>query len=207
MLANINLLPQKERRRTSTLLVWMIPIILVCSGISWMAIENHIIQKNIASEQQELALTQKLIQVEENKIKGTASTSSAAELGKLAQGLQTNRYSTVKVLKAFTSYLPERGYFISFQSAQGGDLSMKVQFDSLDQVSGYLYQLKNSSLVQTVTLVSVVTQELAKSQPNTTNGDINLNNLPQDNTHVMPRYIAQFQIKLNLQEVRKDQAK
>jgi type IV pilus assembly protein PilN len=207
MLANINLLPQKVRRRFSSLLVWVIPVIFVCSGMSWMAIENHIIQKNIASEQQELAQTQKLIQAEESKIKGTASTSSAAELGKLDQWLQTNRYSTVKVLKAFTSYLPERGYFLSFQSAQGGELSIKVQFDSLDQISAYLYQLKNSSMVQTVTLANVVTQELAKSQQNTTNGDITLNSLPQDNTHVMPRYLAQFQIKLNLQEVRKDQAK
>ncbi|HJV46788.1 MAG TPA: PilN domain-containing protein [Bacillota bacterium] len=207
MLANINLLPQKERKSVSFIVLLVLPVLILGIGSSWMLKHYYDTKTTIGASKQELATIEKQIQAEQNKAKGSANSGPAAELEKLDQWLQANRYSTVKIIETFTSYLPERGYFESYQATQGGELNIQVQFDSLDQISAYLNQLKNSSYVQSASLMSVATQKIEKVPKDNANAEKVIDQLAEKDEGILPRYHAQLKIKINVQEVRKDQKK
>jgi Tfp pilus assembly protein PilN len=198
MLIEINLLPSKgEKRGIASLLFVIIPIATLLIGGSLFAYAYVSTGKNLSAAKQALTTAQTQVQAQQQKIKQLESSSSANQLKQMIDWAKINQISTVKVLDTLTSLLPDDGYFANYQF-NAGTANISVQFMTMNDAANYLYQLQNSSIVQSVEMSNIATKVTAKVNPqNTESAD------PDEK--VLPRYLAQYRIKLNLEKVKKAQ--
>lgn len=198
MLIEINLLPSKgEKRGIASLLFVIIPIATLLIGGSLFVYAYISTGKDLATSKQELTTAQAQVQAQQQKIKQLESSSSASQLKQMIDWTKTNQVSTVKVLDTLTALLPEDGYFINYQF-NAGTVNISIQFTSMNDAANYLYQLQNSNNVQSVEMSNIATKVNAKVNPQ------NTENIDPDEK-ILPRYLAQYQIKLNMDKVKKVQ--
>jgi hypothetical protein len=128
-----------------------------------------------------------------------------------------------------TSLLPERGFIQSFKYEESGTVTLTAQFDTSSEAAYYLDSLNHSKWIEEATLTSLNattenTSESSMGQTKLTNTpdhysqnnsidtttqnnhgiDVNANGSTSElNTDYLPRYIGQFEIKLNKEMTRK----
>jgi type IV pilus assembly protein PilN len=197
MLIDINLLPSKgEKKRIGSFLFIIIPVAIILIGGSLFSYLYLTTNNSLAAAKQELSQTQAKVQAQQQQLKQLESSSSANQLKQMIEWGKANQVSTVKVLDTFTALLPQDGYFVNYQF-NSGTINISVQFDSMDGAADYLFQLQNSSIVQSAELTNVSTKPVDKV-------DQNSQDTNQDEK-ILPRYLGQYQIKLNMQKVKKAQ--
>jgi type IV pilus assembly protein PilN len=196
MLIEINLLPRKgEKRGSVSLLFVIIPVATLLIGGGLFSYTYISTGKSLATTKQALTTAQAQVQAQQQQIKKLESSSSANQLKQMIDWAKTNQVSTVKVLATLTALLPEDGYFVNYQFNSGA-VNISIQFTTINDAANYLYQLQNSSSVQSVQMSNITTKVTAKvNSQNTENVD------PDEK--ILPRYLSQYQIKLNLDKVKK----
>jgi type IV pilus assembly protein PilN len=196
MLIEINLLPRKGEKKGGVFLLFVIiPVVTLLIGGGLFFYTYISTGKSLATTQQALTTAQAQVQTQQQQIKKLESSSSANQLKQMIDWAKTNQVSTVKVLDTLTALLPEDGYFVNYQFNSGA-VNISIQFTTINDVANYLYQLQNSSSVQSVQMSNIATKVTAKvNSQNTENVD------PDEK--ILPRYLAQYQIKLNLDKVKK----
>ncbi len=125
---------------------------------------------------------------------------------------------TIPIMQHLTSLLPERGFIQSFAYAEAGTVILTVQFDSAREAAYFLDNLGESEWVGEPTLNSLTIEEKEEASDTTaqTTGEdsaaeaVNENqasttgieNKDVSNDQYLPRYIGQFEIKLNIVKIK-----
>ena|SRR5690606_9561203 len=215
MLVDINLLPRKEYKNRTNLLLGIIITMFVL--VSFLFVFLQLNKANAIEEdlQNQLATIQAARMVAEQEGRLSNHSSSVLQLEKTAEWADAYFVETVPILNHITELLPERGFVQSFSYTDTGVVSLQVQFDTNAEVAHYLALLNESSHFESVQLFSVSTSQLMEdtevdnedTQNNETKDEANEENKnvlsPKDQTetdenkNVLPRYFAQFELTIN----------
>lgn len=194
MLVNINLLPQKEKKSFSHYILAAVSVVLLLGGGLYLYLQYQSLQVQLSTAQQQLTTTQKLREMEEQKSRKTVSSSSSHTLEQMIQWMEKQPVSTVVVLHHLAAALPKHGLFLNYQYVGEGTVNLSVQFDVISEVSAYLHQLEKDTIIQEVKLTNVNTTPVTPESKENAVEDV----------QYMPRYQAQFQIKLNMEKVKEE---
>lgn len=183
MLVDINLLPEKEKERSTLLiaalgvfsvaiLVWLI-LFLIAQNYTK---QSSLIEQQITTLHSEQEDVQASLQVSEFAAdkQALASTVSWAE---------HYQFDTVPLLAGLVRLLPERGFFDAFDFASPNTAVLMVQFNTTGEAAYYLTRLQAADFIDAVSLVSVTAEEI-----DTDNEEIN------HLLHTMPRYLAVYNV-------------
>lgn len=187
---SINLLPKKQKKQRFQM-VFIIPIVTAFVLATAAIFVIH------WSKGQELErIASQLEQAEQEKVlleQQTFNDQSAGGIERLETAInfmENYPIPTVDVLDHFTSLLPERGFFESFQYTDTGLITLAVQFDTSREAAFYLNQLVQSEQVVQASLQSIVAEEI--------------DSLDSLNEDLLPRYTAQYTIMLDQDSVREE---
>ncbi|MGQ4665732.1 PilN domain-containing protein [Metabacillus halosaccharovorans] len=184
MLAEINLLPQKQQRNYTNLLVLLIiSIVLLAGAITVFMMVN---QKNeqITQLEQEYQQVQQKTAVLQQQISQNDSSKAVAELEKAIEWSMEYPIDFVPLLNELTKKLPEKGYFYSLEYANNTSLNLLVQFESSREAAYYLKRIKDSKLMNEVKLVTVEAVPL------------------EDQEDTVPRYLATYELSIDRNAVK-----
>ncbi|KIQ94896.1 hypothetical protein LH47_00974 [Anoxybacillus thermarum] len=187
MLVEINLLPKREKKsRLIPLLSIVAAVLFIVSATTFYFVVQRM-EQQIAQLKTELDQIKALRIAEEEKQKTAANTSVGVQLQEAIQWAEQYPIHTVALLHELIERLPERGFFMNVSYARDGAIQMTAQFDTTRESAAYLQSLKDASFIADVKLTS-----LTASEGNAEEG-------------IMPRYIGQFSIQLNMEEWKKQQ--
>jgi type IV pilus assembly protein PilN len=194
LLVEINLLPQKQRKSSTSLriVLLMALLLILFSLLSFLQVQrfnNQInqLQNNISSYEQSIASIQQDV--------NSASTNSYVELSNAVEWAANSPIKSVAVLKHLTSLLPERGFLLTYSYTETGTLSLSIQFDTKKEAAYYLKWLNDSEWIENVRLSSLL------SSQNETNGESSLTLNDTETEAYLPRYTGNFEITLNRESI------
>jgi len=196
MLVEINLLPKKKikNRATFAVVILLLVIALVCSTVVFAQVSEARNEERRLSNQ--LVTIEKTREILERKISTNEDANSVIKLEQAVNWADDYVIESVPLVRHLSSLLPERGFIQSFSYVDAGVVSCEIQFDSNSQVAQYLAVLKDSNYLNQVKLNSVTT---------VTHGDTEADEetpVNEEREDVLPRYIAQFELTINKQELK-----
>jgi len=157
MLAEINLLPQKQQRNYTNLLVILIVAIMLLGAT--LTIFSFLNKKNeqIAQLEQEYDTAQQQTTVLQQQASQSTDSDAVSDLEKAIQWSEEYPVDFVPLLNELTKQLPEKGYFYQMDYLDSSSLELIVQFESSSETAYYLKRLKESDLLEEVKLLTVET--------------------------------------------------
>ncbi|MGM0874432.1 MAG: PilN domain-containing protein [Bacillota bacterium] len=181
MLAEINLLPQKQQRNYTNLVVAVIILVIVLGAtLTIITLSN---QKN--SELAKLEMEYQQVQQQTDVLQQQASegndASAVAELEKAVQWSKEYPIDFVPLLNELTKKLPDNGYFYELDYTDNSSLQLLVQFETTREVAFYLSRLKDSEILQVVKLTTVEAVQIEDEEEEDT----------------VPRYLATYQLEID----------
>lgn len=190
MLVDINLLPIKEQKnRTLLMLVIVLGIILI-SGIFAIYFIKSSYEKKISEINNHILMTQQVIAEENQKIIDFEQSNSVTELKTAVNWAKEYPIKTVPLIKHLTGLLPDRGFIQSFTYEETGEIKLTVQFDTSREAAYYLKSLLDSNLVNEVFLEALATKQLADTQSN-----VEIDS--EESIKYVPRYVGEYKLHIN----------
>lgn len=176
MLIEINLLPQKERRKTAFIatLGSLAAILLLVCGIYIFQIQT--IKSGIQDTEGQISMTQKLLDKASQTGNSANQANSVTQLKTAVSWAESYPIQTVPVMNQLTALLPERGFIQSFTYNESGTATISVQFDTSRDAAYFLNNLENSKWIADASLTSLT----AAADPNSTSNKASVQ--PQQNT-------------------------
>lgn len=217
MLVEINLLPQKEPRKFNIiiLIVLMALISLVGAFYFW---QIRTTKSELQNFDKQISMTKEVAVKEQQNAETNGTKMSISLLKGAVEWANSYPIQTIPIMQHLTSLLPERGFIQSFAYAEAGTVILTVQFDSAREAAYFLDNLGESEWVGEPTLNSLTIEEKEEASDTTaqTTGEdsaaeaVNENqasttgieNKDVSNDQYLPRYIGQFEIKLNIVKIK-----
>lgn len=188
MLVEINLLPRKEHKKSSMLIMVFAGILLFSVSAAIIYFQGNSFENRIASLDKQIGTVQKLNEVQQAKLAEGEGGSLAVRLQDAVKWAEQYPFDTVPLLQNIISLLPERGFIKNFEYSNTDSVVIKIQFDASRDAAYYLSSLKGSDWVEEVALLNIVA-ETNDEETETTNTPTEL-----DEVKVLPRYSAEFEI-------------
>ncbi|WP_141431846.1 hypothetical protein [Bacillus sp. 03113] len=197
MLVEINLLPKRETKNMTLL---MLSVVLVCMlvieiGIIYFLGNAH--KQTIAALDEQIFTIQQQAAADQQKLKDVQSKDSVLKLQEAVKWAEKYPIKTIPIIEKLTVLLPERGYFLALNYNESGKLTLKVQFDSSREAAYYLEDLSIANWVYTVTMTSLSTNQMSIL------GKEALTKTKEES--IVPRYTADYEITLNRSFVKADE--
>ncbi|MCA1031924.1 hypothetical protein LCL95_12890 [Bacillus timonensis] len=195
MLVDINLLPKKETKNKTTYLVGIIILVLLigCSAVIYS--KYSAVKTTEYKLSKQLNTLKEIRGVEEKKYTASEGANSVIQLEKTVLWAEEYFVETVPLIRHLSSLLPERGYIQSFTYVDDGIVTLIVQFDTNKEVAHYLSSISNSSYLSSVKLNTVLTLPFNEEEEATNGSQNSLETF-------LPRYLAQYEIVLNKEELK-----
>ncbi|MGG0716317.1 fimbrial protein [Robertmurraya massiliosenegalensis] len=190
MLVDINLLPQKEAKNKSLLTLAIVSSAILLIGVVIAVFLNNSYNSKLAELEDQISLTEQLVEVEQQKIVAYQSSNSITDLENTVKWAQSYPLKTVPVLKNLTAILPERGFIQSFTYEETGSIRITVQFEMSREAAYFLNSLLESSWVNDAKLNSL---DAVTNDKFTEMEDIE----DERTANYIPRYLGQYEIELN----------
>ncbi|WNS74462.1 fimbrial protein [Bacillus sp. DTU_2020_1000418_1_SI_GHA_SEK_038] len=200
MLVEINLLPKKEPRNTSLLLLMGILAFIVLIGIGVTIWLGQGYKGKIETITQQQNVIQELIAAEQAKMMDAESLNSVEELNKAVNWAQDYPIKTVPILRKLTALLPERGFIQTLSYEETGSIVVLVQFDTSREASYYLKNLLDSYWVEEAMILKLATIDLTEKNSN----QAEEKKLDLDEQQILPRYFAEYEVMLNRSVLKKE---
>lgn len=202
MLVEINLLPQKaEKNKTLIWLSILTVMILLIGGfvLYWFKEKN---ETKIEGLEQQIATTQQLIAVEQEKVDSSETSTSLKELESTVQWAKDYPIKTVPIIQKLTRALPEKGYLQTLTYEEVGTINLTVQFETSREAAYYLNSLQESDWVTSVNLLNLnaVTGFYDKQFK-----EDEIDNSKLKNEKYIPRYLAEFEIAIDREFLKSEQ--
>lgn len=180
MLVDINLLPEKERERSTLLLAAL--IIIGAAILLWAIffISSLQLAKSTTQVEGQIVELHAMQEAIKERLQPTNSVSSRDQLATTVAWAESYQFATLPLLREMIELLPERGFFVTYQFTAPHQSTIAVQFDDKQAAAHYLTRLQASSLVATATIASLVAEELEEDD--------------QRNENVLPRYLATYTV-------------
>ncbi|WP_432355779.1 hypothetical protein [Sporosarcina sp. A2] len=180
MLVDINLLPEKEKERSSFLYVAL--AVLGAALLFWLIF--FLLTRSVTLDTERLEDQQMKLQVTQSELTARLNRSETAQshdqLATSVQWAEDYRYETTPLLEDLVSLLPRRGFFRTFAFATPHQATIEVQFDDKMEAAYYLTRMLSSEYVETASIESVETEDIEE----------------EENTakYWLPRYVATYTI-------------
>jgi Tfp pilus assembly protein PilN len=223
MLVEINLLPQKEPRKFNlVILILLLALIILVGAFYFWQIQST--KSELANLDKQISMTKETAAKQEKNAEKNESQMSISLLKDAVDWANTYPVQTIPIMQHLTSLLPERGFIQSFTYAEAGTVILTVQFDSAREAAYFLDNLGESEWVGEPTLNSLTVQEQEKAespaaestnqegaeategqtpeQTATPAATTTIENKLNTNDLYLPRYIGQFEIKLNMVKIK-----
>ncbi|MDF2606483.1 MAG: fimbrial assembly family protein [Bacillales bacterium] len=227
MLVEINLLPKKEqKRRTLLVLSILVTILLISVAVSTFLLSRAYDVKIVSLTKQLTLFKQTL----EKKDKGKAeelnnnSKDSYVALESAVAWAEGYPVKTVPILRKLISLLPESGRLQTFQYSEVGTVNITVQFETSREAATYLRSLLDCNWLSETKLRTLTANKIIlPSIPEVTTPDTindNENTIEPNNNNIgaediefdendkvidyIPRYIGKYELKLNNSVIKKE---
>ncbi|MBT2681657.1 hypothetical protein J7E38_22100 [Bacillus sp. ISL-35] len=190
MLVEINLLPKKEPKTSSSLsisLILLFVFVIVSIGVFVQARVNETSLKKV---NQEIESVQKLNTVLQTKITDQESSDSTGNLQKAVSWAESYTPETVRLLRSLIALLPEQGFIQSLSYNGEGGVGVKVQFESSRDAAYFLSSLKHSEWVDNASILTLEAVKEEASEPSS-------GSTAEAAEIVMPIYYSEFEIHFN----------
>ena len=199
MFVDINLLPQKEKKRSWALLLIItgLALVVVLMIALWFYYQSQV--DKMDALQKELQTSQELRQIYETKAVPKQETPTEL-LEQAVTWAVDHQKETSDLLVEITALLPKRGFIQSFSYQETGDISLTVQFDSTRQAADFLNHLQASEYVKSTELESVTTSELENEE------DLSIG-LKEEEEMELPRYVASYTVEVDEKALRSNREK
>jgi type IV pilus assembly protein PilN len=185
MLAEINLLPQKQQRNYTNLLAGIMILVILISASLFIFTLSSQKQTKLANLEQEFAQAQQQTAVLQQQASEGSDSAAIQELEKAIQWSQQYPVDFVPLLNHLTEKLPDRGYFYRLDYIDSTSLDLLVQFETSREAAYYLSRLKDSTLLEEVKLTTVEASSL------------------EDEEDIVPRYLATYQLVIDRAALKK----
>ncbi|RAK21383.1 type IV pilus assembly protein PilN [Anoxybacillus vitaminiphilus] len=197
MLVEINLLPKKERKNAALLFILFITLFFAAIGSAVFYFYMQRAEQKIESLTKQIEQIKTLRITEEQKLANTESLTAVQDLENAVNWAKDYPIKTVLLLKELSKLLPERGFMMNFSYEEAGSIQLTVQFDTSREAAYYLKALSDAEFVAEAYLASLTVEE-KKDYISSTN-----ENKTNEMKNVLPRYIGQYQIKVNKEVLKK----
>lgn len=184
MLVEINLLPKKEHRKSSQLMITAIICMLIVIALSVIHLQSSSYENEMAVVDQKITTLQKLNNAQQEKLAEDHAGNSVIKLQEAVQWAEQYPVQTVPIMQNVISLLPERGFIESFEYSNVDSILVTIQYDAARDAAFYLSSLKQSEWVKEAELMNVVAAEIDE--------ETGLNNDSEGKT--LPRYSAAYKI-------------
>jgi len=185
MIADINLLPRKEPRHAAGAVLAVFAVLFLLAGAAafyWLLERADSRQAALEAELKQVRALQAAAAA---KQQNDEQQQSQQELAKAVEWANSYPLKTVPLLRALTKQLPERGFVMNFSYADRQTVTMTVQFDTAEEAAYYFARLEELDMVEEAKLTNVsASGEQEEGAANT----------------IVPRYIAQYEIRLRQTE-------
>jgi len=185
MLVDINLLPEKEKER-STLLIAALAIISAAIVI-WFIL--FMLTQHTAK--QSASMEERLVNLQQSQ-EDVRATLQISEFATDKQALESTvswaedyQFDTVPLLTGLVRLLPERGFFDSFEFVGPNMATLMVQFNTANEAAYYLTRLQSVDIIADATFDSVVAMDETTEET-----DVEINPAIQ----ALPRYLAVYTV-------------
>ncbi|MER2060955.1 MAG: hypothetical protein ABTA16_19245 [Niallia sp.] len=195
MLVDINLLPKKEKRSNKPIYILFIFVGAAILCFIAMLFIGHSIQKKNDALSKQVHTIKEQVETSQTMLTTYENSNAAGELEKAVIWAEDYPIKTVPIIRELTSYLPERGYILSFLYNEDGTIQLEAQFDTTREAAYYLKRLMDSAWVTDVTLSKLSTTTI------TTSIDEGALSTEQD----VQRYNGSFQIFLNKETIKEEE--
>jgi Tfp pilus assembly protein PilN len=159
MLVEINLLPQKEPRKTSFLIVFAALAVIFLSLGTYYFLQIQSTKDDIANMDSQIKITKELAAIEEKNAQTSQSTMSITLLKVAIEWANSYPIQTIPVMQHLTGLLPERGFIQTFGYTEAGTITISVQFDSAREAAYFLENLNESEWIDDANLSSLTAKE------------------------------------------------
>ncbi|MYL53355.1 hypothetical protein GLW08_08390 [Pontibacillus yanchengensis] len=174
-MVEINLLEEKEKRNMVPLLILLLAIVLLSSSMLYL----YTTQQSLKQEQQEIEQQISMVQNEQKILQQSKQDEKQVARENLQEKVgyvQSTIFPSVDFLQRLIELLPEEGYFLTYSYEDAGDISIDVQFDSMQEIAKYTNALEHETYLEEL-LVSMDTESKEEEQ---------------SSTNLLPRYIANY---------------
>jgi type IV pilus assembly protein PilN len=186
MLIDINLLPEKQKKNYTFVLVLTLLLVATAVVATILYLQYEQAHQRADLMQQQIQDTKLLRTVQEKKLTDYTSSTAVLELDQAISWTEEIPIPTVSLIRHLSGLLPERGYVLNFNYSDAGNVNLTVQFDTSREAAYYLKSLKDSAFIEDVNLSSIVTSS--------EDDDPEVKKLTN---FLLPRYIAQFELLLD----------
>ncbi|WP_449537134.1 PilN domain-containing protein [Ferdinandcohnia sp. Marseille-Q9671] len=219
MLVDINLLPRREYRNRANLLIILLIALVLIAGFLFVFLQYKKVTSLEEQLKNRIVTLQETRAAEEQKYASANNSSNVIQLEKTVEWADGYFAETVPILNHLTELLPERGFVQSFSYVDNGAVSFQVQFDTNTQIAHYLALLNESPYIKSAILFSISTSPLSEENQATGQISENQENVANNNPatqpegeqtnnrtaqieddNVLPRYLAQFEVKIDKSE-------
>ncbi|MCM3669909.1 hypothetical protein M3181_12955 [Mesobacillus maritimus] len=229
MLVDINLLPKKESKNIKLIVIFSAALLLVLVVGFWLFWQGNEYKNEIASLDQQIATTQQIVQIEQEKVVDGLASDSVSKLETAVTWASEDPLKTVPIIKHVTSLLPERGFIQNISYAESGNINLSVQFDTSKEAAYYLKHLLDSEWFSEVVLSAVsanapeseaASDETEQDTTEKADGEASddesetateekkdSKEQKKKNDEIVPRYVGQFQLTLSRDYIKSQEQK
>jgi len=215
MLVEINLLPKKEQKNYTVIVILLAVLLLTLVAGFFLFWQGRSYEQQISTLDNQITTTQKLAQIEQESLVGGQVTNSVAMLESAVNWATDSTVKTVPIFEHVTGLLPKRGFIQTITYSESGNVSMTVQFDTSRDSAYYLKTLLDSEWFLDVKLTSLSTnqtdsseaapiasnteehEELSGEQTVETPQEATSDVTNETSESYVPRYIGQYEITLD----------
>lgn len=183
MLVDINLLPQKEEKSRSLLMLYILIVLVLAAGLFSIFYFSSLTEKKVNTVQQEITATKQLLEQAKMQLADLSQSPAVNQLENAVKWAEQNRAKTVPLLQHLTALLPDRGYIKNFSFQLPQTVKLTVQFDTNREAAYFLNNLNEAEWITEANLESLNIQRLEED-----NAD-----LPEK---YVPRTVAVYDIKI-----------
>ncbi|MCM3637280.1 hypothetical protein M3152_06050 [Sporosarcina luteola] len=192
MLVDINLLPEKERER-STLLIAAL-VVLGAAILFWatLFLLSLSLSKETARAEAQIASLHAAQETIRENMQPSSHAGDRELLASTVEWAEASRYDTLPLLREMIALLPERGFFVSFEFTAPHQSTVIVQFDDKSDAAYYLTRIKSSTVVSSAAMESLVAVSLDE--------DTHLETLPRFTATYHIEYVDERGVVVEIEE-------
>ncbi|MEH7886783.1 hypothetical protein V7654_20980 [Bacillus sp. JJ1609] len=190
MLVEINLLPKREHKKSSQLIIAILIILFFSISSSIIYIQGNKYNSKMDSIDKQIESLQKLNDAQQAKMTDVEASNSAVKLQKALKWAEQYPIETVPLMQNIITLLPERGFIQNFEYSNSDSVLITIQFDATRDTAFYLSSLKQSEWVQEAALLNIKAETMEEEKVEGESGTIN----NSEKEKILPRYSAEYKI-------------
>jgi type IV pilus assembly protein PilN len=191
MLVEINLLPKKEHKKSSQLIIAILILLFFTVSSAFIYIQGNSYSSKIESVDKQIESLQKLNAAQQAKMTDVEAGNSAVKLQAAVEWAEQYPMDTVPLMQNIIALLPERGFIKNFEYSNLDSVLITIQFDTTRDAAFYLSSLKQSEWVEEAVLLNVIAERLTEE---TEAGETGSSIIDSEDADSLPRYSVQYKI-------------